>query len=42
MIHIERRAVCADYPGYPGYRVFIDMPGIDEDAIFNVSECKAN
>ena len=41
MIHIDRRQVCADYPGYPTYKVFIDMPGIDEDAIYNVSACKA-
>ena len=40
MIHIERRTVCADYPGYPTYRVFIDVPGIDNDAIYNVSACK--
>ena len=41
MIHVERRKVCADYPGYPSYKVFIDMPGIDEDAIYDVSKCKA-
>ncbi len=39
-IHVEQRKVCADYPGYPSYRVFIDMPGIDEDAIYEVSSCK--
>ncbi len=41
MIHIEQRKVCADYPDYPTYPVFIDLPGIDEDAIYTVSECKA-
>ncbi|MDJ0941147.1 MAG: hypothetical protein QNJ00_15415 [Woeseiaceae bacterium] len=41
MIHVEDRKVCADYPGYPSYRVFIDMPGIDEDAIYDVAGCKA-
>ncbi len=40
MIHIERRTVCADYPGYPTYQVFIDAPGIDNDAIYTVSACK--
>lgn len=40
MIHVERRTVCADYPGYPTYKVFIDVPGIDNDAIYDVSECK--
>ena len=39
-IHIERRTVCADYPGYPSYKVFIDMPGLDNDAIYSVSACK--
>ncbi len=41
MIHVERRIVCADYPGYPSYRVFIDMAGIDHDAVYDVSACKA-
>ncbi|MDJ0759967.1 MAG: hypothetical protein QNJ19_11245 [Woeseiaceae bacterium] len=40
MIHIERRTVCADYPGYPSYQVFIDVPGVDNDAIYSVSACK--
>ncbi len=40
MIHVERRTVCADYPGYPTYRVFIDVPGIDNDAVYDVSACK--
>ena len=40
MIHIGRRTVCADYPGYPTYKVFIDVPGIDDDAIYTVSACK--
>ncbi len=40
MIHIERRMVCAEYPGYPSYKVFIDVPGIDNDAVYDVSECK--
>ncbi len=40
MIHVDQRRVCADYPGYPSYKVFIDMPGIDEDAIYSVAGCK--
>ncbi|MDJ0710373.1 MAG: hypothetical protein QNJ14_08290 [Woeseiaceae bacterium] len=40
MIHVERRIVCADYPGYPTYEVFIDAAGIDNDAIYTVSACK--
>ncbi len=40
MIHVERRTVCADYPDYPTYQVFIDVPGIDNDAIYTVSKCK--
>lgn len=41
MIHVDQRKVCADYPDYPTYPVFIDMPGIDEDAVYTVSGCKA-
>jgi len=33
--------VCADYPGYPSYRTFVDLPGIDDDAVYDVAECKA-
>ena len=39
MIHIERRIVCADYPGYPTYKVFIDVPGIENDAVYKVEAC---
>ncbi len=35
MIYVDQRKVCADYSGYPSYKVFVDMPGIDEDAIYN-------
>lgn len=41
MIHVNQRKVCANYPDYPTYPVFIDMPGIDEDAVYTVSGCKA-
>ncbi len=40
MIHMKKRKVCADYPGYPTYPVFIDMPGDVGDAVYEVSACK--
>ncbi|MEL7538826.1 MAG: hypothetical protein AAFZ58_13735 [Pseudomonadota bacterium] len=40
MIHVAQRKVCADYPGYPTYPAFIDMPGEGNDAVFMVSACK--
>lgn len=39
-IHVEQRKVCADYPNYPSYKVFIDLPGDEDDAVYSVAECK--
>ncbi|MEM1263497.1 MAG: hypothetical protein AAGH76_13935 [Pseudomonadota bacterium] len=41
MIHVEQRKVCADYPGYPTYPAFIDLPGGEHDAVYTVAQCKA-
>lgn len=35
-----RRKVCANYPGYPTYSAFIDMPGESEDGEYLVSKCR--
>ena len=40
VIHVEQRKVCADYPGYPTYPAFIDLPGDTHDATYMVSACK--
>ncbi len=32
--------ICANYPGYPTYPVFVDMPGDADDGVYVVSYCK--
>lgn len=39
-IHPASRKVCADYPGYPTYSTFIDMPGGTNDGVYTVARCK--
>ena len=39
MINTKQRKVCANYPGYPNYQTFIDMPGESEDGTYQVAEC---
>ncbi len=38
-IHAGQRKVCADYPGYPSYAAFIDMPGESADGVYLVARC---
>ena len=38
-INTKQRKVCANYPGYPSYSTFIDMPGDTEDGIYLVAMC---
>lgn len=38
-IHTGLRRVCANYPGYPTYQAFVDMPGTAEDGVYGFSEC---
>lgn len=38
-IHPAQRKVCANYPGYPTYSVFVDLPGEPNDGVYLVSEC---
>ncbi|HED18030.1 MAG TPA: hypothetical protein ENI74_00810 [Gammaproteobacteria bacterium] len=39
MMNTGIKKVCANYPGYPTYPVFIDMPGEKNDGIYLVSYC---
>ncbi len=39
MINTKQRKVCANYPGYPSYPAFIDMPGESDDGIYQIPEC---
>ncbi|HED19526.1 MAG TPA: hypothetical protein ENI74_08505 [Gammaproteobacteria bacterium] len=40
MMSVKLRKVCANYPGYPTYQVFVDMPGEADDGMYTVSFCK--
>lgn len=39
MINTKQHKVCANYPGYPNYQTFIDMPGESADGVYQISEC---
>lgn len=39
MINAKQRKVCANYPGYPTYSAFIDMPGSENDGIYQLAKC---
>ena len=41
-IHPGQRKVCADYPGYPTYSAFIDMPGTSDDGVYLVAPCSGD
>ncbi len=38
-LNTAQRRVCADYPEYPSYQAFIDMPGNDEDGVYQFARC---
>lgn len=38
-INSAQRKVCANYPGYPSYQSFVDMPGEAEDGVYQFAQC---
>ncbi len=40
-INPAQRKVCANYPDYPTYEAYIDMPGEGADGTYHVSNCNA-
>lgn len=38
-INTSARRICANYPGYPSYTVFVDLPGESGDGAYQVAEC---
>ncbi|MDJ0847772.1 MAG: hypothetical protein QNK04_05225 [Myxococcota bacterium] len=39
-IHAGQKRVCADYPDYPSYSAFVDMPGESQDGVYLFARCR--
>ncbi len=38
-INADQRKVCVNYPNYPSYQAFIDMPGENADGFYSFGQC---
>ena len=39
-LHRESRRVCVNYPGYPTYPGFVDLPGEKDDGVYRFGPCE--